>query len=117
MTLLIALAMLMVLGGCGQTSLTGNDRTLFIALTDYRVTPHNVRVSSGPLTIMVHNYGRLTDNLAVSLAGHPSATTRPIAPGQSAELTLTVEPGTYLMASTILSDQALGEYGTLNVTS
>ena len=35
------------------------------------------------------------------------------APGQSAELFATLAAGKYLMASTILSDQALGAYGTL----
>ena len=48
LTFLLAAAVLTVLAGCGQTRLTGNDRTLFVALTDYRVTPQNVRVSSGP---------------------------------------------------------------------
>ncbi len=117
LTLLLLFATLAALVGCGQTRLSGSDRTLFVALTDYRVLPQNVLVSSGSLTILAHNYGRLTHNLAVSLEGGSSVTTRPISPGQSAELTLTLEPGTYQMASTILSDQALGEYGTLKVSS
>lgn len=117
LTLLLALAALIALVGCGEEHLSGGDRTLSVALTDYRLLPQDVRVSSGPLTILVHNYGRLTHNLAVSLDGGSSVTTPPIWPGQSAELTVTLEPGTYQLASTILSDQALGEYGTLKVTS
>jgi hypothetical protein len=43
------------------------------------------------------------------------AGTQPIAPGQTTELDLDLAPGTYQMASTILSDQALGAFGTLTV--
>ena len=49
---------------------------------------------------------------------HPqTGATKPIPPGQSALLTLSLTPGTYMMSSTLLSDEALGEYGTLTVTS
>ena len=41
--------------------------------------------------------------------------TKPIAPGQTAQLDAALPPGHYLMASSILSDQALGAYGTLIV--
>jgi uncharacterized cupredoxin-like copper-binding protein len=119
-----ALATLVLLSGCGHTEAVGSDRTLYVALSEYRVTPQSVRVSAGPLTVFVHNYGRLTHNLVITLNGQATGTTRPatgttrpIWPGQSAEITLTLTPGTYLMASTILSDQALGQYGTLTVTS
>lgn len=112
-----ALAGLALVSGCGHTEALGNDRTLYVALSEYRVTPQSVRVSAGPLTVFVHNYGRLTHNLVITLNGQTTGTTRPIWPGQSAEITLTLTPGTYLMSSTILSDQALGQYGTLTVTS
>lgn len=114
---LLAAASLALLGGCGHTQVIGKDRTLYVALTDYRVTPQSVRVRSGPMTIFVHNYGHLTHDLVVSLNGQSTGSTRPIWPGQSAEISLTLVPGSYLMASTMLSDQALGEYGTLKVTS
>lgn len=114
---LLAAASLALLSGCGHTRVIVGERTLYVSLTDYRVAPQSVRVSSGEVTILVHNYGRLTHNLVVSLDGRSTGSTRPIWPSQSAEMTLTLVPGTYLMASTILSDQALGEYGTLKVTS
>jgi plastocyanin len=111
------LAALALLGGCAHTETVGNARTLYVALSEYRLTPQSVRVSAGPVTVFVHNYGRLTHNLVISRSGQVTGTTRPIWPGQSAEITLTLARGTYLMASTILSDEALGEYGTLTVTS
>ncbi len=87
-----------------------------MALTEYRIQPQSVRASAGMLAILVHNYGRLSHDLVISLDGYPEAFTPPISPGQSVELYATLAPGRYLMASTILSDQALGAYGTLTVT-
>jgi hypothetical protein len=114
---LAALALAWAGGGCGHTQRVGSDRTLRVALTEYHLNPQSARVSGGAVTILVHNYGRLTHNLAISRGGQSAGATKPIAPGESAVLTLTLAPGTYLMASTILSDEALGEYGTLKVTS
>jgi hypothetical protein len=104
-------------GGCGATTHVGSERTLQIALTEYRVTPQDVHASSGPLTVFVHNYGRLSHDLVISLNGLTEISTKPIAPGQTAELDADLSPGTYVMASTILSDQALGAYGTLDIRS
>jgi hypothetical protein len=100
---------------CGRTTRVGSGRTLQVALNEYRVTPQDVRAQTGLLTIFVHNYGRLTHNLVISLDGRPEVATAPIAPGQTEELDAALAPGHYLMASSILSDQALGAYGTLVV--
>lgn len=87
-----------------------------MALTEYRLNPQSIDASGGVLAIVVHNYGRLTHDLVVSLNGQNIAGTKPIPPGQTAELDLDLAPGTYQMASTILSDQDLGAYGTLKVS-
>jgi hypothetical protein len=100
---------------CGHTTTVGTGHTLQIALNEYRVTPQDIRAQTGLLTIYVHNYGRLTHNLVISLDGRTEAATKPIAPGQTEELDAALGPGHYLMASSIVSDQALGAYGTLVV--
>jgi hypothetical protein len=105
-----------MLAGCGHTEALKGTRTLDVALSEYRVAPQSSSVSAGDLTVLVHNYGRLTHNLVISRDGQAAAMTRPVAPGQTAEITLTLSRGTYLMASTMLSDQSLGAYGTLRVT-
>ncbi len=87
-----------------------------MALSEYRINPADIRVSSGIVTIFVRNYGRLTHDLTISHDGQDVAATPPVPPGETAELILDFAPGRYSMASTILSDQALGQYGTLNVT-
>ncbi len=104
-----------LLCGCGQTHVVRANDTLTIALSEYRVTPQSIRAPAGLLTVFVHNDGRLTHNLVISLDGHPQAATQPIAPGGTGVLAVTLEPGKYLVASTLLSDQALGAYGTLTV--
>jgi plastocyanin len=101
--------------GCGGADVVSTRRTLKIALTEYRLEPQNVRVSAGELTITVRNFGRQTHNLVLARGGLPVDATRPIWPGGTATLKLQVSRGTYLMTSTILSDQVLGTYGTLVV--
>jgi hypothetical protein len=102
--------------GCGGTTQVSTNRTFQVALTEYHVSPQKVRAPSGTLTIFVHNYGRLSHDLVISWHGRPEASTQPIPPGQTTELIANLGPGHYLMSSTILSDQALGAYGTLIVS-
>jgi hypothetical protein len=111
-----AVVVVIVLVACGQTARVGPARTFQVALTEYHVAPQSVRVRTGTVSIFVHNYGRLSHNLVISTGGRPLASTQPIPPGQTSELIAPLIPGTYLMSSTILSDQALGAYGTLTVT-
>ena len=113
--LAVLAASLLLLCGCGRTLLVGSDRTLSVGLTEYRIAPQSIHAPPGLLTILVHNYGRLTHNLVISRDGQSEAATPPIPPGETADLAVTLGPGTYLVASTILSDQALGAYGTLTV--
>jgi hypothetical protein len=114
---LAATLVLFGFAGCGATTQVGSNGTLQLALNEYRVTPQDVHAGPEPLTIFVHNYGRLTHNLVISLDGQTEVSTKPIAPGQTAELDAVLAPGKYLMASTILSDTALGAYGTLDISS
>jgi len=114
---ILAAVLLAPLAGCGQTEVIRRTRTLLVALTEYRLAPQSVQIGPGPVTILAHNYGRLTHNLVVSRSGQALAATPPMSPGQTDELTLTVAPGSYLMASTVQADQTLGEYGTLRVSS
>ncbi len=108
---------LLALAGCGgRTATVGADRTLSISLTEYRLVPQSARVPAGQLTIVVHNDGVLAHSLSIRLNGQFEGGTSPLWPGQSTEGTLTLTPGHYQMASGILSDEALGMYGTLTVT-
>jgi iron uptake system EfeUOB component EfeO/EfeM len=108
-----------ILAGCGghQARRAGAEETLQVGITEYRIVPDNLTVPEGAVTIIVHNYGILTHNLSVTNGSQTEGTTEPIWPGTSTELTVALLPGKYQMASTLLSDQSLGIYGTLTVTS
>ena len=117
LSLLAAALVCLCLAACGSTTTVGKDGTLRIALSEYRVIPQDVHTTAGVLTLVVHNYGRLTHDLVISLDGQPEIASQPIPPGQTQVLSAALIPGRYLMASSILSDQALGAYGTLDVGS
>ena len=117
LSLLAAALVSLCLAACGSSTTVGKDGTLRIALSEYRVIPQDVHTTAGVLTLVVHNYGRLTHDLVISLDGQPEIASQPIPPGQTQVLSAALIPGRYLMASSILSDQALGAYGTLDVGS
>lgn len=100
---------------CAHTASVPGSRPLEISETEYRLTPQDIRVRAGELSILVRNHGRLTHNLVLSSSGHSVIVSPPIPPGQSEWVFAFLTPGRYLMASTLLSDQALGLYGTLVV--
>src|SRR5438445_9510766 len=93
---MVSLALAWVLGGCSHTRNVGADRTLHMALTEYRLNPQSAHASPGTIAILVHNYGRLTHNLVVSENGQTIGSTKPVAPGASAELDLNLRVGSYL---------------------
>jgi hypothetical protein len=112
---LLAVSLCLVLSGCGATRIVGAERTVQVALSEYRVTPQRISVPAGPVTFLVHNFGRLAHNLAISSGGRIEAETAPIRPGASAVLTVDLSAGGYIIASNLFDDQTLGAYGTLIV--
>jgi hypothetical protein len=113
--LVASLTLAWLAAGCTHTRIVGADRTLRVALSEYRLNPQSARVTPGVISIFVHNYGRLTHNLVVSENGQTIGSTKPLPPGDTAELDLNLAAGNYRMTSTILADEALGEYGSLHV--
>jgi hypothetical protein len=111
----VAACLAMIAAGCGTTEVVGSGRQLTVALTEYRLRPQSAAISAGPVTFVVHNYGRLTHNLVVFMNGRPQDSMHPIPPGGSGDLTVYLGAGRYTLASTVQSDQALGVYGRLAV--
>lgn len=105
-----------LLAGCGTVTRVGADRTLDVALSEYRINPRASTVSAGVLTLIVRNYGRLTHNLVVAENGLQDGATPSIPPGGEATIVIVVSPGRYTLSSTILQDADLGARGTLTVT-
>lgn len=109
------LAAAAVAGGCSSGATVAAHQQLQLGLTEYRIDPQSIRASAGQLTIVVSNYGRRTHNLVLSNGAKKFGGTEPLWPGQKSTLTVTLPAGKYLMASTILNDRSLGQYGTLVV--
>jgi len=114
LALLVAAALLVT--ACGHTEVAGSGRTVHVQLSEYRLQPQSIRVSRGLVTIIVHNHGLLDHNLALYQNGETVDSINPLGPGETSQMTLFLSPGTYSMASTVLSDQSLGASGTLRVT-
>jgi hypothetical protein len=109
------MALACALAGCTRTHVVGAVPTLRVALTEYRINPQRVLAHAGQLTLLVHNYGRRTHDLELSLGGVSAGGSKPIQPGAFQKVIVYLVPGHYRMASTILTDEALGAYGTLDV--
>jgi hypothetical protein len=102
--------------GCGHAAAVGPNRTLRVALGEYRVTPQKVQTTAGALTIIVHNVGKLTHNLVVKRGKEQVDQTKPIWPGTVSVLAVYLAPGKYTLSSTLFSDEDLGVSGTLSVS-
>jgi hypothetical protein len=111
----VALALAWTLAGCTHTIRVGGGRTLQIALTEYRMTPDTVRAFAGTLTITARNLGTRTHDLVVSLGNFNEAKPLYLTPGATGTVTVDLAPGQYMLRSTVLDDQALGLWGTLDV--
>ncbi len=104
-----------VLAGCSHTAKVGPDRMLRIGLNEYRLNPEDVQARSGLVTFYVRNFGRLKHDLLVTQNGQTAVFVPPLSPGQSIHVMVYLTPGKYSMSSTVLSDNALGAYGSLTV--
>jgi plastocyanin len=110
--------------GCGDESTEIEGRTLRLRLDEYRISPQDVRVRAGRLSIVAVNAGRLTHNVKIvqqdenDLEAPPVEIggTRTAQPGESARVTFEkVRPGRYRLACTIANHDDLGQYGELLV--
>ncbi|HSO97661.1 MAG TPA: hypothetical protein VLP43_01825 [Solirubrobacteraceae bacterium] len=115
-TVLGALLLELVAGGCAHPVTAAPGGSIRVSLAEYRLNPASIRTRAGVLTLIATNVGRLTHNLVVSRGGVTQATMKPIGPGQSGQVTVRLAPGTYLVGSTLLSDEALGLYGHVTVS-
>lgn len=101
--------------GCGSVHQVASGGSLAVSVNEWRVTPQDVDAHPGALEILVHNTGRLAHDLVISRAGERVTATVPIMPGYSANLLANLSPGSYVMSSSMVDDEATGIYGTLHV--
>ncbi len=123
----VALALVLApAAGCGDGPTTIDSRTLIVRLTEYRLTPQDVRVRPGRLRVVADNRGTLPHNLHVvredsedrerapdDLGGTPTAQ-----PGDTRRHTFRrLRRGTYLIVCTVANHDDLGMRGTLEVVA
>ena len=101
--------------GCGAARHVSHNGTLDVSVSEWRVTPGAVDAQPGSMLILVRNTGRLAHNLVLSRDGVRVAATPPILPGQTADLSATVQRGDYQLYSSMVDDQATGVSGSLHV--
>jgi uncharacterized cupredoxin-like copper-binding protein len=126
LTLLLAALAALAMAGCGSqvTYTRAADRRVEVRLAEYTVTPEHIQVRAGRITIVAHNVGRLTHNLAVVQFKRPKSgevqksygkPARTLFPGQSDSITVDLKAGKYRLVCTIANHDNLGQYGELKV--
>lgn len=113
-------AVLLALSGCGGDGAEsggtgGGGETIEIALSDFALDPATVRVdAAGTYTFRAVNDGETGHALEVEGGGVEEETDE-LGPGESGELTVELEPGTYELYCPIGGHRAAGMEGELVV--
>jgi uncharacterized cupredoxin-like copper-binding protein len=96
------------------TASGGGGETVAISETEYKLDPADATVNAGSVTFDVSNDGSAPHDLEVEGNGVEEVTDT-IEPGASDQLTVDLEPGTYVMYCTIDGHQDLGMEGEVTV--
>jgi uncharacterized cupredoxin-like copper-binding protein len=82
-------------GATGATGAQGGGETVDVSETDFAIDPADPTVNAGTVTFDITNDGEVVHNLEVEGNGVEEALEQDLQPGQSGELTVDLEPGTY----------------------
>lgn len=104
-----ALAAAGTLGACGSDSAAPAGPVIEIELGRYVITPADLSVPAGNLSLRVTNTDVMAHNLVVAGYG-----TRNLGPGESQTLAVKIAAGDYRMWCDIPGHASLGQTGTLH---
>lgn len=96
------------------TASGGGGETVDIAETEYKLDPADPSVKAGSVTFNVSNDGAIVHNLEIEGSGVEDITDD-LQPGDSGELTVDLQPGTYEIYCNIDGHQDLGMEGEVTV--
>lgn len=82
-------------GATGATGATGKAQAVEVSETEYAFDPANPKVKAGTVTFDVKNDGQIAHNLEVEGDGVEEELEQDLQPGDSGELTVDLQPGTY----------------------
>jgi uncharacterized cupredoxin-like copper-binding protein len=115
-SLAAALAALAACAGCGEPEPVAVDATpLRLTLSEYRIAPQAVRVPAGRVTIVVRNGGTTVHRLEIRSEDRTRtlASSPPLRPGETAQLSVDLPPGTYVDTCAVERHDTLGEHGAI----
>lgn len=99
-------------GPAGETPVSG--QVVNVTESEFRVTFDSTQVNAGVITFVVKNEGHIPHDLRISGQGVDQRTPM-IMPKQSGNLTLELEPGTYMYECMVEGHAQAGMHGTLTV--
>ena len=103
-------------GATDATGAAGGGETVKISETEFKLDPSDVKdVKAGSVTFDVSNDGDTTHSLEVEGNGIEEELPEDLAAGDSGELTVDLEPGTYTMYCPVDDHRAQGMEGTITV--
>jgi uncharacterized cupredoxin-like copper-binding protein len=82
-------------GATGATGAQGTAEEVDVSETEFAIDPANPNVKAGTVTFNVSNDGEIVHNLEVEGNGIEEELDQDLQPGDSGELTVDLEPGTY----------------------
>ena len=93
-----------------------DDNTISVVAQDFSFSLDSSQAESGTITFIVENNGSMDHDFAIRGNGVDEKTPK-IEPGESATLTVELEPGTYTYVCTLSGHELLGMRGTFTVVS
>ena len=93
----------------------GGGETVDVSLSDFAIDPPNPSVGAGTVTFAVSNDGQALHNLEIEGNGLEEELSSDLSAGDSGELTVDLQPGTYEWYCPIGNHQSLGMDGELTV--
>jgi plastocyanin len=93
----------------------GGGETVDVSLTDFAIDPPNPTVAAGTVTFAVSNDGSAPHNLEVEGNGVEEELPADLSGGESGELTVDLQPGTYEWYCPVGNHAAMGMEGELTV--
>ena len=93
----------------------GGGETVDVSLTDFAIDPPNPTVAAGTVTFAVANDGATVHNLEIEGNGVEEELEPDLQAGDSGELTVDLQPGTYEYYCPVGNHAAMGMEGELTV--
>jgi len=98
-------------GGAG-----GGGQSLAVSETEYKLNPADPTVKAGSVTFKVTNDGQITHSLEIEGNGiEEQELESDLDPGDSGELTVDLQPGTYVFLCNLPTHYQLGMHATVTV--